>query len=105
MEKGIGRKKVTERTEGWWSKDVERLIVIRKMTCRRFREARQTSGRGYTEPTRGELQKSERGSEKGYHEEEEEGIKEENSEEDQRAGGTSCKPLWTNLRGKRMEKG
>ncbi len=35
MEKGIGRKKVTERTEGWWSKDVERLIVIRKVTCRK----------------------------------------------------------------------
>ena len=39
-EKGIGRKKVTERSEGWWSEDVERLIVIRKVTCRKLREAR-----------------------------------------------------------------
>ena len=37
------------------------------------------SGRGYTEPA-GELQKSERGSEKGYHE------REDVIEEDQRAG-------------------
>ena len=40
MEEGIGRKKVTERSEEWWSEDVERLIVIRKMTCRKLREAR-----------------------------------------------------------------
>ena len=31
VEKVIGRK-VTERSEGWWLEDVERLIVIRKMT-------------------------------------------------------------------------
>ena len=24
-EKGIGRKKITEKLEGWWSEDVERL--------------------------------------------------------------------------------
>ena len=29
VEKGIGSKKVTERSEGWWSEDVERLTVIR----------------------------------------------------------------------------
>ena len=40
-EKRIGRKKVTERLEGWWSEDVERLIVIRKLTCRKLREPRQ----------------------------------------------------------------
>ena len=40
VENGIGRKKVTERSEGWWSEDVERLIAIRKMTCRKLREAR-----------------------------------------------------------------
>ena len=34
------RKEVTDRSEGWWSEDVERLIVIRKMTCRKLREAR-----------------------------------------------------------------
>ena len=28
-EKGISRKKVTERSEGWWSENVERLIVGR----------------------------------------------------------------------------
>ena len=37
-EKGTGRKKVTERSEGWWSEDVERLIVIRKMTCRKEKQ-------------------------------------------------------------------
>ena len=42
------------------------------------------SERHYTGPTMGELQKSEKGSEKGYHEREE-GIEEEYSEEDQRA--------------------
>ena len=36
VEKGIGRNKVTERSEGQWSEDVERLIVIRKMTCRKL---------------------------------------------------------------------
>ena len=82
-EKGIGRKKVAERSEGWWSEDVERLIVIRKMTCRKLSEGskEEKSGHGYTEPTMGRLQKSERGSKKGYHEREE-GIEEENSEED-----------------------
>ena len=44
------------------------------------------SGRGYTELTMGEIQKSENGSEKGYHETVE-GIEEESSEEDQR-------PVW-----------
>ena len=34
-QKGIGRKKVTERSEGWWSEDVERLIVIRKKVTER----------------------------------------------------------------------
>ena len=67
-EKGIGRK-VTERSGGWWSEDVERLIVIRKMTCRKLREARKRRV--------GELQKSKIGRKKGYHEREE-GIEEEN---------------------------
>ena len=39
-EKGIGWKKVTGRSEGWWSEYVERLIATRKVTCRRLREAR-----------------------------------------------------------------
>ena len=30
-EKVIGRKMVTERLKGWWSEDVVRFIVIRKM--------------------------------------------------------------------------
>ncbi len=51
----------------------------------------------------GELQKSEEGSEKGQHEREE-GIAEENSEEDQRECGTSCKLFWTDLRRKRKER-
>ena len=38
--KGISRKKVTERSEGWLSEDVDRLIVIREITCRKLREAR-----------------------------------------------------------------
>ena len=29
-----------ERPEGWWSEDVERLIAIRKMTCRKLRKAK-----------------------------------------------------------------
>ena len=40
MEKVIGREKVTVRSEGWCSEDVERLIVIKKMTCRKLKEAR-----------------------------------------------------------------
>ena len=40
-ERGIDMK-VTERLEGW--EDVERLIVIRKMMCRKLREARKRSG-------------------------------------------------------------
>ena len=39
VEKGIDRKKVTERSGGWWLENVERLIVIRKMTCRKLRIA------------------------------------------------------------------
>ena len=27
-EKGIGRKKVTERSEGWWSEYEDRLILL-----------------------------------------------------------------------------
>ena len=38
VEKGIGRNKVTERSEGRWSEDLERF-VIRKMTCNKLREA------------------------------------------------------------------
>ena len=53
--KGISRKKVTERSEVWWSEDVERLIVIKNTTCRKLREARKRSGRGYPEPTMEEL--------------------------------------------------
>ena len=64
VEKGIGRMKVTERSEGWWSEDVERLTVIRKMTCRK-ESKEEKSGHGYTETTVGELQKSEKGSERG----------------------------------------
>ena len=44
---------------------MERLIVIRKMTCRKKDDK---SGCGYTEPTMGELQKINKGSQKGYHE-------------------------------------
>ena len=39
----MGKMKVTERSEGWWSEDVGRLIVIRKLTCRK--EARDEQGR------------------------------------------------------------
>ncbi len=45
-------------TEGWWSEDVKR------------KRGREEWG-GYTESTMGELQKSEKGSENGYHEREE----------------------------------
>ena len=35
-EKGIRWKKMTERTEGWWSDEEERLIDARKVSCRKF---------------------------------------------------------------------
>ena len=37
-EKGIGRKKMTERSEGWWSDEVERLIDAWKVACRKLEE-------------------------------------------------------------------
>ena len=81
-EKGIGRKKVSKRSEGCWLDNVERLIIIRKMTYRKLREGREE---WTSEPTMGELQKSTNGSEKGYHERKE-GIEELDSEKDQKAG-------------------
>ena len=39
-EKGIGREKMTERSEGWWSDEVERLIDARKVACSKLRGAR-----------------------------------------------------------------
>ena len=82
--------------------DVERLIVIRKMTCRKLREGSKVekSVHGYTEPTMGQLQKSKKGSEKGYHEREEE-IEEETVKKIREQDGTGCKLFWTDLRGRR----
>ena len=101
-EKGIGRKKMVERSEGWWSDEVERLIDARKVACRKLRGARRR-GERYTEATLGQSQKSEKRDEeenlKG-----EEGIGKENSKEDQRAGWHELQTVfWTDLMGKRKE--
>ena len=39
-DRGIGKKKVTERSKGWWSTDVEAAIQARKAVCKELREAR-----------------------------------------------------------------
>ena len=39
-DRGIGKKKVTERSKGWWSTDVEAAIQARKAVCKESREAR-----------------------------------------------------------------
>ena len=68
------------------SEDVERLIVIRKMTCGRLREAKQ---RRVGEATLSQLWEDYRRSRKEVKKsyiEREEGIEAEDNEEDQRAG-------------------
>ncbi len=57
VEEGIGRK-ITEMSEGWWSEDVERLIVNRKMTCRKLREARKRRVAMVTPRARKEVKKA-----------------------------------------------
>ena len=79
-EKGIGRGNVTERSEGWWSENVERLVVIKKMTCRKLREVRKRRLGVVTLNQLWENYRRVRKDEKSYHERE--GIEEENSEED-----------------------
>ena len=67
------KKKIMEKSEGWWSDEVERLIDARKVAGRKLRGGRYKS-------TLGQLQKSEnRGEEEDL--EGEEGIEKEISEE------------------------
>ena len=40
-EKGMGRKKVTVRSEGWWSEDVERFLLLGQRHSKLW-EARKT---------------------------------------------------------------
>ncbi len=58
-------------------------------TYRKLREARQRSGCGYTEPTRGELQKSEKGSEMAIVKEKKE-VRKRTVRKIREQGGTSC---------------
>ena len=77
-EKEIG-KKMMERSEGWWSDEVERLIDARKVACKKLRGARKRGGR-YTDANLGQLEKSEKGGKEK--DQEEERIEKENSEQD-----------------------
>ena len=58
MGKGIGRK-VSEKSERRWAEDMERLALIRKMTCRKLGNKAEKNGHGYTEPTMGERARKE----------------------------------------------
>ena len=37
---GIGKKKLTERSKDWWSREIEEAIQSWKVSCRKLREAR-----------------------------------------------------------------
>ena len=37
---GIGKKKIMDRSWGWWSREIEAAIQAQKVSCRKLREAR-----------------------------------------------------------------
>ena len=75
-EKGIERGKKTERSEGWWSDEVERLIDARKVACRKLRGARK------------------RGEERKIQKEKKE-LRKRTVRKISKQGGISCKLFWS----------
>ena len=39
-ERGIGKKRISELSKDWWSKEVEEVIQTRREACKRLRQAR-----------------------------------------------------------------
>ena len=37
---GTGKKKIIDRSWGWWSREIETAIKVQKVSCRKLREAR-----------------------------------------------------------------
>ena len=101
-ERGIGKKRISELSKGWWSKEVEEAIQTRREACKRLRQARRRGEavnecwKTYREKRR-QVKKVIRKEKKKNRKNKLQKIKEQ--------GGPSCKLFWSDLRGKRKTGG
>ena len=93
-ERGIGKKRISELSKGWWSKEVEEAIQTRREACKRLRQARRRgeavneSWKTYREKRR-QVKKVIRKEKKKNRKNKLQKIKEQ--------GGPSCKLFWSDL--------
>ena len=92
-ERGIGKKRISEMSKDWWSKEVEEAIQTRREACKQLRQARKR-GEGVNECQR-EKEAGEEGDQKNRKDKLQK-IKEQ--------GGPCCKLFSSDLRGKKKSR-
>ncbi len=97
-ERGIGKKRITRNTKGWWSAEAEEAIKARREVCRKMRWSR-NRGQEVNNLWK-EYQQRRRVVKKVIRKEKKENRK-RTLDKIKEQGGPSCKLFWSDLRGKK----